>query len=166
MNRLIGSISAPVRPPRMRGCLVLSLFLLVVFRVPVFAQRDTKANDFRVPELDEQGNLKSMMIGKEARISPGKPMEITGLTVEFYEENKEVNMRIESPKCTYNDRTGLATSDDEVHIEGQGFTIDGKGFEYMIKEERLHILSNTKVVLRNISSQEQPEPATTDSPTP
>ena len=128
--------------------------------VPMFLHAQV-GGKFKVPELDEQGNLKSMLMGEEFRMVPGQPAEITGLTVEFYDTNEEIRMKITSPFCTYDDRKGVATSDKEVHIEGQSFTVDGTGFDYHAREERLNIHKDAKVVLKDLSASSNPSTSET-----
>jgi hypothetical protein len=113
---------------------------------------------FKVPELDAQGNLKSMLMGDQARMAPGKPVEIKGLNIEFYDTDKTVRMRVTSPECVFNDRTGLATSTRDVKIEGDAYTITGTGFEYQTKEEIMAIHANARVELRNLGPSPVPSP--------
>ncbi len=115
-------------------------------------REDSVSTGFKIPELDENGVMKSMMTGQKARMSPGKPLEIEGLMIEFYEKDgKTVAMRITSPFCTYDARSGMARSEESVRILGKNFQIRGKGFDYETQAERMELHSNVKVILRNLS---------------
>ncbi len=123
---------------------------------PAMAQSSTPAPQvrrFRVPEIDENGVMTSMLTGQSARMVVGKPLEIQELAIFFYAEDGEtVRMKITSPTCLYDDRRGIATSEDEVTIEGDQFTIEGKRFEYRANDQRLEIFEDVHVTLRNIMS--------------
>ncbi len=145
MSRVSGS--APTSAFRFRT----GFFLACLALFPTLSVRAQPVSGrFRVPELDAQGNLKSMLMGDQARMAPGKPVEIKGLNIEFYGPDKNVRMRVTSPECVFNDRTGQATSTQAVKIEGDNYTITGIGFDYHTKEETLAIHADAKVVLRNL----------------
>ncbi|MCC5847238.1 MAG: LPS export ABC transporter periplasmic protein LptC [Verrucomicrobia bacterium] len=122
----------------------------------LMAQNTTPAPQvrrFRVPEIDENGVMTSMLTGQSARMVVGKPLEIQELAILFYAEDGEtVRMKITSPTCLYDDRRGIATSEDEVKIEGDQFTIEGKRFEYRANAQRLEIFEDVTVELRNVMS--------------
>lgn len=126
------------------------------------AQQDApRAGRFRVPEVNEDGVLTSMLTGASARMVPGQPLEIEKLAIYFFEEDGEtVRMRVSSPTCLYDDRRGIATSEDEVRIEGNQFTIDGRRFIYQANEERMEIFEDVVVVLRNVGGGSQQLTAT------
>ncbi len=113
----------------------------------------TVGGGIRIPELNEQGIRTSMLTGARARMFPGKPVQIEGLVIEFFEADGEtVRMRLESPGCEYDDRRGKAVSDEQVHITGEGFDIRGKGYEYVARDSRMEIQSEVKVRLRNLTA--------------
>lgn len=133
------------------------------------AQDAPRAGRFRVPEVNEDGVLTSMLTGESARMVPGRPLEIEKLAIYFYEADGEtVRMRVSSPTCLYDDRRGIATSEDEVRIEGTQFTIDGKRFAYHANDERMEIFEDVVVILRNVggAGYVRPAPAATDAPDP
>lgn len=114
-----------------------------------FAQTD--AGRFRVPDVDENGVLVSMLTGESARMFPDKPMEIGGLVVEFYEaDGKTVKIRIVSPFCHYDTRANVAVSDAPIKIDGSGFEVQGEGYRFEAGSSRMEIHSKVKVIFRNI----------------
>ena len=54
-------------------------------------------------------------------------------------------------ECLYLKDQGKVTSDADVCLRKEGVEITGKGFEWTIKEQRIIILSNVKVVLARAS---------------
>lgn len=105
--------------------------------------------NFRVPEIDEEGRLKSMLMGESARIIPGKPMPIEGLRIQFFEPDGEnVKLNIVSPGCVYDTKEGIATSDESIRIFGNGFLVSGVGYRYEKDRERMKIHSKVRVRFR------------------
>lgn len=129
---------------------ILVLVGLVTLSLPAPAQNE--AYGFKVPDIDEDGVLKSMFVGEKARMFPGKPMEIMGLTVEFYaEDGKTVELKITSPHCFYHSDKGIATSEDRVAMVGDGITVTGKGYKFLKNERRMEIHNQVKMVLRDVN---------------
>ncbi len=118
----------------------------------VWAQDATEVQEvtgFRVPEYDEQGNLKAQLFGDFARVLPDGLIEITGLKMERFQDG-EVEVRITAPQCTYDRRANKGGSDSEVRIAGSNMVVTGKGFFYNGREEKFQIFSAAKVVLRDV----------------
>ncbi|HMP77698.1 MAG TPA: LPS export ABC transporter periplasmic protein LptC [Kiritimatiellia bacterium] len=120
---------------------------------------------FRVPSIDKDGNLTSQMFGDSARILPNGLVDIAELRMEFYVRgsvmtNRQIDMRITSPRCVYNRASGVATSEAPVRIARDNMVVTGTGFRWVGSEERLEIYSEAKVVLkdvkRNINSEAKP----------
>lgn len=112
----------------------------------------TDAGRFKVPDVDENGVLVSMMTGESARMFHDKPMEIEGLVVEFYEaDGSTVKVRIVSPLCNYDTRRNVATSDAKVDINGNGFHIQGEGYTFEPALSRMEIRSKVKVQFNNVN---------------
>lgn len=119
-----------------------------------FAQREMVLEGFEVPELNQEtGKLKSKLIGTKARMLPGQPTKIDGLIIQFYDRGGKEAMVITSPACTYDTDSRKARSRESIHIEGRGFTVDGKGFDYAVADERLQIHSAARVVLKRRSAE-------------
>lgn len=151
-----------------RGCLRgfgTALAVLMVLQLPVSGVRageSAAAGGVRVPQINDQGVRTSMLTGRQVRMHPGRPMEITDLMVYFFEEDGEtVRMRIQSPFCIFDSARGRATSEEAIRVEAERFTIDGRGFEYRVAAQRIEIFSDVKVVLRNLGGDPPPPQATT-----
>jgi hypothetical protein len=155
MSRVYGPTPTSAFRSKFRTGLLLAC---LAFSPTLLVRAQPVSSRFKVPELDAQGNLKSMLMGEQARMAPGKPVEIKGLNIEFYGADKTVKMRVTSPECVFNDRTGQATSTQAVKIEGDAYTITGTGFDYHTKEETLAIHADAKVVLRNLGPSATPTP--------
>lgn len=111
---------------------------------------------FRVPSYDRDGNMTSQVFGDSARILPDGTVDIVELRMEFYAvngqaaTNRQVDMRITSPRCLYNRTSGTATSDAPVRIARDNMVVTGVGFQWFGNAERLEIYNNAKVVLKDI----------------
>lgn len=117
----------------------------------------TDVGGFRVPDVNDQGVLTSLLIGESARVYPGKPTDITRLTVKFFaEDGKTVKMKITSPACAYDSRSNVATSDESVLIEGDTFTIVGVGYVYDSGKSQMELMSDVKVTLSNLNFKPDP----------
>lgn len=110
---------------------------------------------FRVPSYDKDGNLTSQMFGESARIRPDGTVDITDLRMDFYAAgtvgtNREMAMRVTSPHCVYDRAAGVATSDAPVRIARDNMVVTGVGFRWTSSKERLEILGQSKVVLKDV----------------
>lgn len=110
------------------------------------------AGGVRVPEINDQGVMTSLLTGREVRFRPRQPMEITGLEIFFFEPDGEtVRMRATSPGCFYDASQGMAFSDKAIRIEGQGFKITGTRYEYVAANQKMEIFEDVTVILKNIN---------------
>lgn len=111
---------------------------------------------FRVPTYDREGNMTSQVFGDRARILPNGLVDIVELKMEFYGSNtagttnRNVEMRISSPRCLYHRGTGIATSDAPVRIARDNMVVTGVGFQWFGDAQRLEIYNQAKVVLKDI----------------
>lgn len=107
---------------------------------------------FRVPSYDDQGNMTSQMFGDAARIMTNGMVEITELRMEFYERgsaDRQLQMRVTSPRCFYDRGSSSATSSAPVRIARDNMVVTGTGFTWDGRKERLQIMSSAKVVLKD-----------------
>jgi len=107
---------------------------------------------FRVPDYDENNQLKSMLFGDFARVLPDGIIEITNLKIDFFTEGR-VHMTVTSPRCIYNQKDNTARSDAEVRIERDNLLITGTGFWWGAKQERFEIFRQSRVELKNLAQQ-------------
>lgn len=113
--------------------------------------QNQQVTGFRVPSYDARNNLTSQMFGDTATILTDGRVDITELRMEFYSgatSNRQTEMRVTSPRCVYNRNSGSATSAAPVRIARDNMVVTGMGFEWNNKDQRLVILGDAKVVLK------------------
>jgi len=98
---------------------------------------------FKFKDYDPQNRLKSVLSGKEARAQGEDRILITGLHVETYREDGQVDLIVESPECVYDRKSKVASSSGsvEAHSADGRFFISGVGFEWRQTDAHL-VLSN------------------------
>jgi len=130
---------------RIRGVLLLLLLLLPVFLLSA----QTYIKNFRVPEYDEEGRLKSRVEGDSAVQVSRNKVEIEGLTVETFNPRLEKEFGIKSftvrsTKSTFDaaerviesTESVLGTSaDGTIQLSGVGFRFDQKANKLVISNE-------------------------------
>jgi hypothetical protein len=134
---------------------VIELAVAVLFvAFAARAQQDAgqTVKGFRVPEYDDNNNLKSELFGDFARVLPDGVIEITQLKINVHNEGK-VDMTVTAPKCVYNQKDGLAKSDSAVRISRENMVVTGTGFNWTGQARRFEILSQVKVVLKDAHKQ-------------
>ena len=102
---------------------------------------------FRVPDYDEQGELRAQLYGEHAKVRAGGEVEITNLKIEMYKDG-EVAMTVFSPHCFFNMETRKARSEGRVLIESGLMTIVGRGFAWSAEAGRFEILHDSKVLVK------------------
>lgn len=105
---------------------------------------------FEVPEYDRENRLQSRLFGDLARLLPSGLVDITGMRVEFYDDDREVEMRVTAETCLYDRTTRNASSDAHIRISRQNMIITGKGFVWDAEEERFEIHEEAKVVFSDL----------------
>jgi hypothetical protein len=131
----------------------LAGFVCMMF-LPIFAQDSEPgevAGGVRVPEINDEGVMTSLLTGREVRFRPRKPMEITGLEIFFFEpDGKTVRMNAVSPASSYDSIQGKVFSDEEIKISGDRFVITGTGYRYVAATQSLEIFEDVRVVFKNM----------------
>ena len=128
------------------------LFLLLLFVGICRAQTmdmgtGMEVSGFRVPDYDEQGQLRAQLYGQHAKVLEGGEVEITNLKIEMYRDGKVV-MTVFSPHCFFNMETHQARSDGRVLIESGPMTVVGRGFTWSAEAGRFEILHDSKVLVK------------------
>ena len=133
-----------------------ALALLLVFGGAVRAEDNSLQTQtvagFRVPEYDENNQLKSRLFGDFARILPDGIIEITRLKIDFFTEGR-AHMTVTSPLCVYNQKDNTARSDSDIRIERENLLITGTGFWWSAKEERFEIFRQSRVEIKGALKQ-------------
>ena len=124
--------------------------------VVVVAQSTTggSGKDFKLPEYDAQGRLKSQVNGKGVKQLPNGQMLITTLHLETYRDDGKVEMIVEAPECLYDSKLRVASSAGEMKARQAGgkYTITGEGFEWqqtnsvLIISNRAHTIINKELL--------------------
>lgn len=129
-----------------RGCLLVALAgwgLLAPAQMPPAGV----ITDFRVPEFDSNGVLKSEIFGDQAQPQPGTDLvKITGLRILLY-KNKEVESTLTSEHCTVNRKDRSAFSNADVRIVRGNVVITGRGFRWSPDSQRIEILNRFHMVM-------------------
>jgi hypothetical protein len=102
--------------------------------------------DFRVPEFDANGVLKSEIYGDVAKPVSENLILITGLRIIIY-KNKEVEATLTSGHCTIDRKTRDAFSNADVKIVRGNVVITGKGFRWGTETQRIEILNKFHMVM-------------------
>ena len=103
---------------------------------------------FRVPDYDDQGNLRAQLYGGHAKVLEGGEVEITNLKIEMYRDGR-VAMTVFAPRCFFNMDTRRARSEGRVLIESGVMTVEGRGFEWSAAAGRFEILNESKVLVKS-----------------
>lgn len=103
---------------------------------------------FEVPEFDRENRLKSKLFGEFARILPSGLVDITKMRIDFFDTDREVNMRVTADTCLYDRVTRNAESDTRVRIARQRMIITGEGFRWNAENGQFEIHEDAKVVLK------------------
>ena len=106
-----------------------------------------EVSGFRVPDYDDQGQLRAQLYGEHAKVLEGGEVEITNLKIEMYKDG-EVSMTVFSPHCFFNKDSRQAHSEGRVLIESGLMTIVGRGFTWSAEAGRFEILHDSKVLVK------------------
>lgn len=115
-----------------------------------------EVSGFRVPEYDDQGQLRARLYGEHAKVLSKGEVEITNLKIEMYKEGKVV-MTVFSPHCFFNTETREAHSEGRVLIESGLMTIAGRGFRWSAVAGHFEILHDSKVLVKQEAQSQMKE---------
>ncbi len=114
---------------------------------PAASQADIQTiRDFEVPEFDRDNRLRYRLFGDFARILPTGAVDITGMRVDFYDPDRQVEMRVTATQCVYDRHERSARSDEHIRIARENMIITGKGFRWNADDGRFEIYEEAKVV--------------------
>lgn len=102
---------------------------------------------FRVPDYDEQGQLRAQLYGGHAKVLEGRVVEITNLKIDMYRDGA-IAMTVFSPHCFFNMESRKAWGSDEVLLESDMMTVVGKGFTWSSEVGSFEILEDSKVLVK------------------
>ena len=156
LHYLGGLRELPVKSIRVHPCpfVVGMLLLAVATAFAVGTNDELTIKGFRVPEYDDDGNMTSQIFGDFAKTMQDGYIEVHGLTMEFYKgtlSNRVIDMRVTSPRCMLNREKKSAISDSDVRIaRGDTMVVTGTGFMWNNNDQLLMIMTNSKVIMRNV----------------
>ena len=132
----------------------LGSLLWVMLAVSVLAlgqargQQETVIVDFRIPEYDAQGRMKSQIMGDRARVLTNGSIVVTNVRLELYRDGT-LDVTVTSPTCVYDRNANTVASDDKVRLESRQAVITGVGLRWNRNEERAVILDQARVEIRD-----------------
>lgn len=106
--------------------------------------------DFRIPEFDANGVLKSEIYGDVAQPLEDDKIRITGLKIIMYryqDNERKVEATLTSDRCTIDRKTRNAFSNAEVKIVRGNVVITGRGFRWAADSQRIEILNKFHMVM-------------------
>lgn len=102
--------------------------------------------NFKTRGTDEAGGNAWELLGARAVIE-GELAQLEEVTVNFF-VNKGETVVVTSPRCTFNRVTKIGSSDAAIHVWHRQATIDGKGYDIITDEHRLHIRNEVKMIIK------------------
>lgn len=135
---------------------------------PAAAQESGEAiQGFRLPEYDEQGQLKQQLYGRTATFLEDGIIQLTGLKIEIFNKG-QVSARVYSPLCAYDQKRKRAASKQHVRIVTEKAVLTGDGFAWNGENEQFQIFKNAKLTLDSQADQSlvAPRPAPPAEPAP
>ncbi len=136
---------------------LLLLVFIVGARMTIAQQlsgmENREIDDFRIPEFDANGVLKSEIFGKKAKMLAENKIRITGLQIVMYKKRletgatNEVEAVLSSEHCTVDQKSKDAFSNAEMKIVRNNIVITGKGFRWSAGNQRIEILNDFHMVM-------------------
>ena len=123
--------------------------------------------DFKLPEYDDKGHMKSQVAGKGVKQLPNNQMLITSLYLETYREDGKVEMIVEAPECLYDSKRRVASSAGNMkarQADGK-YTITGEGFEWQQTNSVLIISNRAHTIISKELLKPQTPPTTSATET-
>lgn len=134
-----------------RGICFLTVLCLCGASITL-AQPEQIIRDFEVPEFDRDNRMRSKLFGELARLLPSGLIDITRMRIDFFDEHRNVEMRVTAETCTYDRASGSARSEGSIRIARRNMLITGIGFEWLPQDGRFVIHEDAKVVLQELKS--------------
>ena len=101
---------------------------------------------FRLPEYDENGQLKQQLYGETATFLQDGIIQLTGLKIEIFRKG-EITARVQSPECAYDPNRKRAASKGAIRIVTEKAVLTGDGYAWNGENEQFQIFQNARVVL-------------------
>lgn len=105
--------------------------------------------DMRLPlERYAEGALKTLLTARRAVVRPQGEILATDVRVEMYLPDGALETVVTTGSCVYDRARGTVTSDAAVRMVRDDVEISGVGLRWNHGEERVRLLSETRVVLK------------------
>ena len=102
---------------------------------------------FSTRERRPDGSLKWQVNGRRAVVH-GNDADIEDLELTLCPEEGGEQLRLTSPKCLFNRVTKVCRSSAPIHVKSPSLEVRGVGYDIMAEEQKLHIRSNVRMVIR------------------
>ena len=132
---------------------LLASFVVCSFVLAQDMGAGMEISGFRVPEYDDQGQLRAQLYGEHAKVLEKSEVEITNLKIEMYKDG-ELAMTVFSPHCFFNMETRKAHSEGRVLIESGMMTLVGRGFAWSAAAGHFEVLHDSKVLVKKAAQAE------------
>lgn len=108
--------------------------------------------NLRLPlEHYPSGIVRREILAGVARVPPKGAIRAEKVRMVSYDEAGRIDMEVVADACIYDRDKGQARGDTPVRVSGQGFVIQGQGFEWSADTQVVKILSRARVEFsRNI----------------
>lgn len=103
--------------------------------------------NLRYPIKDAEGRKTGELVGDEFRMGGGGPVEVKGLRWTMIRPDGN-DLVVTSEACRYNADDGVISSEASIRIDRGDVVMTGDGYVCDLKQERLVILNNARVVIR------------------
>ena len=101
-----------------------------------------------MPEYDDNGKLKSRVLGELAETQADGRIKITNLRIQLYKEGV-IEGTLWAAGCVFDRKDKSAVSDTPVRLEKGNMLVTGVGLKWNGDQQHVEILSAVKVTLRN-----------------
>jgi hypothetical protein len=103
-------------------------------------------NDFKTRGTGSDDGRSWELSGGKA-VFQGRTVDLQQLLLTFTMADG-ATIKITSPRCKFNENTGVGSSDASLHAEGRGVVVDGVGYDVFVKEQKLHVRDRVRMKIR------------------
>ncbi|MDA7915896.1 LPS export ABC transporter periplasmic protein LptC [Verrucomicrobia bacterium] len=109
----------------------------------------TVIKNFRFPEYDEAGRIKSRINGDKAFTLKDETVRIEGLTVQSYTTNGTEEFSVKASTCIFDPEKEIIQSADSILGQSQdgNIRVSGTGFWWAKKENKMVISNKVQMVI-------------------
>ena len=126
------------------------LMVVVLASITAMAQELSRQpfTDFKVPEVDAQGNLRWLLRGEKGRLQGQNMVGLEGVTVEFYNKLNQIDMTLKTSACVYDQAAKRAEGEERVEINAPGkYLITARGMDWAAGQNLIRLHHDGKIIL-------------------